>query len=286
MPQITKKQHYIPRFYLRNFSNNNKMIYQYDVSTDNSSFVSINSICYQNYLYEFKDENDELIYCNWIENILSKWEKEFSIIINSIKNKAKNKRNCKTRCFLTSKEKDFLAFFISLQSQRGSYYIKEIENKLEEKWGDVLEKNSCRNAALIASLPIYKPFNEVKDHKIISTFKTLRNMSFIIGFTDNGVFFTSDNPITMIYENNPNDIEEVIFPLASNLVLYMLKMEKSKANFKNRLYPMDENNINYINNVTISRCTRWIFSKNTFNDKDYNRIKKFKKYQLSKHQMN
>lgn len=286
MSETTKKQHYIPRFYLRNFSNDNKRIYQYDLSTDNSSIVPINSICYYNYLYEFKDENDKLLDSNLIENILSKWEAEFSNVINSIKNKAKNKRNCKTRCFLTSKEKDFLAFFISLQAQRDPYYIKEIEDKLEEKWGDVLEKNSCRNIALMVSLPIYRPFNDIKNHKIISRFKTIRDMSFIIGFTDNDVFFTGDNPVTLIYENNPDDAEEVIFPLASNLVLYMQKMEKSKANFRNRLYRMDKDSINYMNEITISTCERWIFSKNTFNDKDYNLIRKLKKLKLSKHQIN
>ncbi len=264
MTKITKKQHFIPRFYLKNFSDNGKTMYRYDKATENIASVSINSVCYQDNLYEFKDENDNLLYCNLIENILSTWEHEFSIVINSIKNKAKDKRNCKTNCFLTSKEKEFLSFFITVQNYRDPYYINELEEKFEQTWGDVLEKNSCRNAALIESLPLYKSIDEVKDHKIISLFKILRNMSFIIGFTNNDTFFTSDNPITMIYDTNPNDIEEVTFPLTSNLVLYMFKTEKSPKSFKNKLYCMDKDNINYINKLTISRCTRWIFSKVPF----------------------
>lgn len=266
MAEITKKQHFIPRFYLKNFSDNGKTMYRYDKSTGNIASVSINSACYQDYLYEFKDENDNLCYCNLIENKLSKWEHEFSIVINSIKNKAKDKRNCKTNCFLTSNEKDILSMFIAIQNYRYPYYLKELEGKYEQEWGDVLEKNSCRNAALIYSLPLYKSFYEVKKHEIISLFKILRNMSFIIGFTNNDTFFTSDNPIIMLYENNPNDIVEVTFPLTYNLVLYMFKTEKSPKSFKNKLCCIDKENINTINNHTISRSTRWIFSKVPFGE--------------------
>ncbi len=266
MAEITKKQHFIPRFYLKNFSDNGKTMYRYDKSTGNIASVSINSVCYQDYLYEFKDENDNLLLCNFNENMLSTYERRFSIALNSIKNKVENRSICNPYCFLTSKEKKSLSLFAAIQIYRSPDIIKEVEKGLDQIWGECLEKNSSRNAALMATLPFYKQISEMDNYEIMSLSKNLLNMSFFIGYTNNDVILTSDNPVIMSYCNNPKDIDEVIFPLTSNLVLYMQKNEKSQKNSKNRLCYMESSFVNYINNATMSRCRRWFFSKVPFGE--------------------
>ena len=70
--EITVKQHYIPQFYFRNFSEDQKRIYQINLKEITSSkLVPIESICFKKNLYELRDDNDEYIHRNMIENKLS-----------------------------------------------------------------------------------------------------------------------------------------------------------------------------------------------------------------------
>lgn len=72
---FTKNEHYIPRFYLRFFSPNEKQIYQYKIgSHETSKPVSINSICNEEHLYELRNESSEFICRNAIENTLNNYE--------------------------------------------------------------------------------------------------------------------------------------------------------------------------------------------------------------------
>ena len=54
---MKRKQHYLPKAYLRFFATQGKkssMIYAYFLATHECKYVSIDDICYQNYLYEHK----------------------------------------------------------------------------------------------------------------------------------------------------------------------------------------------------------------------------------------
>ena len=58
----TKKQHYVPRFYLKNFSNKNKdgyYIHCYDIDTNKTYPANIKNIAEEKYFYKIGDENFE-----------------------------------------------------------------------------------------------------------------------------------------------------------------------------------------------------------------------------------
>ncbi len=54
--QITKNQHYVPKFYLRNFLNANETLWVYCKLTEKYFQRSPNSICYEKWLYETRWE--------------------------------------------------------------------------------------------------------------------------------------------------------------------------------------------------------------------------------------
>ena len=93
--QFTKDEHYIPVFYLKQFSPDGDNIYQYDALNNivSPDVVPIKSICYKKNLYEFKNDSGEYVERNIIENSLRDYEAEFANTITRIKANAKNKDN-------------------------------------------------------------------------------------------------------------------------------------------------------------------------------------------------
>ena len=88
--KITKKQHYVPQVYLRGFSpeyhKDNKdlplskyTIYCHDLTARDQIMkaVPIKSICYNNYLYEVTGYEGEIVLPNYLEKVLSTFEKMF-----------------------------------------------------------------------------------------------------------------------------------------------------------------------------------------------------------------
>ena len=65
----TVKEHYIPQFYLKNFSFDKKNIYQFDILKGKQieNPVLIRKICFEKNLYEFKNEKGEFENRNLIE---------------------------------------------------------------------------------------------------------------------------------------------------------------------------------------------------------------------------
>jgi hypothetical protein len=75
----SKKQHYVPRFYLERFiDNNDDSLFALDKNSRKIFKKTISEICVQNYYYSFKEKDIEG-YNYVIEDYLSKKEYEFSI---------------------------------------------------------------------------------------------------------------------------------------------------------------------------------------------------------------
>ncbi len=100
----TRKQHYVPQVYLKGFSNCGNMINAY--WSDNNGIIKekcvpIESICRENYLYELKNDSNELIAINYIEKCLSVIEGEFSeyrnILLKKLLMKNTKKQNVSFR---------------------------------------------------------------------------------------------------------------------------------------------------------------------------------------------
>ena len=271
----TTEEHYIPQFYLKNFSQDGKRIYQYDVITgcQTSAPVAIRKICFEKNLYEFKDASGEFINRNLIERWLSIYECEFAKVFRSIQSKAKVESNYITRCFLSQKEKAFLIFFLSTLIVRDPEILQAAQDLAMDFFGNQVNEISARNIALQMCLPIYNKI-DIEDKNLLNeVMRRFEDMTFLIGVTDSDDIITSDSPV-MLKSDIPNifKYDEVMLPLSSNLVLYMFPCEAMPHNRYNRLFKLKQEDIEYINKVVASRCKRWIYSKSPLTEKQIESI--------------
>lgn len=271
----TKNEHFVPRCYLKNFSDDRDMINQFDILSSNkiSKPVPINSICCKKNLYEFKDENGDFIYRNLIENMLGTIDILLSNTINSIKRKAFDKRNLKTSCFLSLDEKLDLVICMSIQQLRTPSFINELENEFRRKYSEILEENSIRNMAILMSLPIYKVLDKNSKNLLFDYFDMFKNMAYTIGVAYEDCILTSDDPAILLYDNSHKKMEEVIFPLTSRLVLIMKPISEVPKGCKNKLVELNEEDILKINIRIVRTCKRWIYSKIALTDEQIKWIK-------------
>ena len=59
--QITKKQHYVPEFLLKNFCSSDGKFAAYNIQYKSYSRKSPAQVCYKDFLYETRNNNDEFI---------------------------------------------------------------------------------------------------------------------------------------------------------------------------------------------------------------------------------
>ena len=274
----TENEHFIPQVYLRGFSPDHKRVYQYDLLNWKAyPLISTRKICYQKNLYELENGDGDYICQNGIENLLSIYEGVYGELLAGIADKAQFDRNYNTQSFLTSKEKMLLIGFMSLQIIRMPYFIdtgKDIAIDLNKR----IQPYQARNFSILTSLPIYKQIDDEEKNLFSYVAEWFTDMSFTILRSNSHDIFTSDNPI-YIYSKNKNSKEvnvkpeKVIFPLTSNLVLYMLPIQKIKSEFKNRLYPLLPERICEIRKSIASASMRWLYSYHPLTDTEIKEIR-------------
>ena len=114
---MTKTQHYVPRFYLQNFTDDDGYLWVYDTQNECIKRVTPESICAENYLYETRFEHasekaGKFVIPNDIENIYSKYEGKFSSLIKKIQEICVPSQNENALIIHTS-EKEVLFSFIA-----------------------------------------------------------------------------------------------------------------------------------------------------------------------------
>lgn len=276
----TVREHYIPQFYLRNFSSDQKRIYQYEVGSNKpSKQVSIQSVCCEDNLYEFRNDDDKIIQRNLIEKSLAIFEGEFQNVISSIISKSRHKENFGTPCFLTQREKALLTFLVATLLLRTPTMLAEGQKAALEFFGDTISKQDAHNLVLQELLPIYEELDPRKKNALNSTLKWFENMSYQIGIMWCDCLITCDRPVVVHGDNNCFKPENVFIPLTPNLVLNMCTTKKTPAYLKNRLSCLDEFAVNVLNHEIIANCNRWIFSRYEITGKQIKLIEKIRKEQ-------
>ena len=253
---ITKKQHYIPQVYLRGFSpeyhkgdirlSKEYTIYFWDKGQNHiMKPVPIKSICYSEYLYEVTGNGGEIVCSNYLEKFFSIMERKFSEYRDILERKAFLKDNLKTKCFLSNKEKSFWATYIVIQILRMPLTLKLAEKVGFETWGDKINVKQAKNIARLFCLPF---FYEIKnDSKELQVFNALidpiKKMSFGIGVDKQAKIVTSDKPVFIHSKKYPCiEYGKIIFPITSELCLFLFGEEDKKHVPKNFLFNINENN--------------------------------------------
>ena len=242
---MVKNEHYVPRFYLRRFANNDK-IYAYDLEKDNLFQTNINKIGCNNYFYdvdsnvlkeslsEYKDIykipddifEKECEDIQFIEKALSRLEDKFSVLLN----------NFEMDYSIINDEEFLRTFFLFMHTQ--SIRTKGFRNGLEnianqtKTW---LEKLNIKNVNYPIEL-------EAKDIAKLNQIKELLSLSSVykkalsffdaydiyIGVNNTDIdFIISDNPMSYFLVG----FNDICFPVNSKLSIIM-QVKEVKDEFK------------------------------------------------------
>ena len=248
--QLTKKQHFIPRVYLRGFSiddnnitdNDKKRINYYDLINDEfKTDVKINTQCCEKNIYELTDEKGDQILPNYLEKALGLLEIQFPKYRDKLRGKAFIDDNYKTKSFLTHEEKVFWIVYMTLQLMRDPQILKATEEATIELLN--INTNQARNIARQLCLPLFNEINENSpESKLIDAFMNpMLNMSFAVCVDKEARFITSDKPVNVYSEKMPcKEYDFIIFPISAELCLLMFGGEEKGINGRNNLLPITD----------------------------------------------
>lgn len=283
MPQksnYTINEHFVPQFYLKFFSPDNAKIYQYKIKSRHpSKLVPIETICCEKDLYELKNDNNEFICRNLIENILGRFEGEFANVINSIVSKSRHEENYQIPCFLSTDEKMFLVIFVATSILRNPHMLKTAtECVVDHVQGRSrkVSSNTAFNTALLTCLPFDEEIGEESDNLLSRIIDKLLKMGFLIGVTSADRLYTSDNPIFFRGNVETFEIDEVVFPLTSNIVLFMYPINQLPIMKRNMAIHLTDKDVKDVNYKTILFCREWLYCKKTIKSRQINIIERLK----------
>ncbi|MEB8957943.1 DUF4238 domain-containing protein, partial [Bacillus cereus] len=149
---MVKKQHYVPRFYLKYFANEDKVDYYDKVLEKNLSNMHVDNVAQQKYFYDFSEEflesqqkvangsvDSRFFDKQFLEEHFSVLESQFARCFREINEKLNdqtNLLNCSLREILDEEDRIDLVFFIALQSIRVPAF-----RELSENFSDMLAEN-------------------------------------------------------------------------------------------------------------------------------------------------
>ena len=271
----TIKQHYVPQFYLKNFSNLNKKTYHincFDKITKENYQSKVSNVGMGKNFYSYEDDD--------FEDYFHEFESKTSKIINSL---VKNKKYK----ILNSKENRMaLSSFLLIQFTRTNE-VREILMELEEKIQDFI-KDKPESDDILAIKDYFEEdikkrhIGIIQDNHDELKFKFYNRKWILIENKTNIEFLTSDNPIARYNPYGSRGFDSpylhIFFPLSPKICLCLLDPYNysdflKKKNFSSdevihninivkSFSIIDEDKVHYINNLQIKNSTRHIFSKN------------------------
>lgn len=253
---MVKQEHYIPRFYLKRFSVNNRLSV-YDIQKDKLFKTNINKIACENYFYDldykslkevlneqkmiFNIPND--IYedsCNdtqFVEKALSGLEDRFSNLLYKFE---KNFKLIEYEEFLRT-----LFLFIYVQSLRTRSFRKGLENIASQtkSWIECLNNKVINFPIELESEEIAKRNQAMKLLSPSMIYKRsylfFEKYDFFIGVNKSYFdFIISDNPLLNMWLG----FNDICFPINSRLSIIM-QVKSAKEDFKICKVKSDENKI-------------------------------------------
>lgn len=278
-----KKQHVVPKFYLKGFSSDGERFYQFSGKRQKKTIVNIKDVCTRNYFYDISPESN-----HQFERELSVLEASQNRFLQSFLNQVREKK-----CNLDSEVRFNLLYFLLFMHIRGFCVRENISRAITESLNFSL-KMCLNNKSFIekkvmeeSGIQLSLNSNEIRDSLTKEGEKLLHSHLFdlpqvvakqlnltvffhiycIIKDKDvlgKSSFFTSDNPVFYkslvdngIYGQYGYLLPGTFFfmPLSYDVFAIIGDDEyrdKSKSNEKNDiiyLYTSDANTNNFINNI-------------------------------------
>ena len=274
----TEDEHFIPRLYLRGFSeiknikkkNEKALIWQFNLKTMQRIPVQVDvkDICFEKNLYELESDDGSIIAQNTIEKTFGKIEAQVSRVIQSIIEKSQNTNciNCPT--VLSDDDKSYLVIFINSLLYRDPKTIEKGIKYLQEA-NSGINTREARNITLLNLLPLGLNPEWDKNTIIRSANESLSGMAFQIGVIDDDLIITSDRP-SIIWPPKENELynrpRAVAFPLTSRLVLYLFPIESVDPIARNCFIKQTNEQVNDLCRYISVYARDWIFSRNLLTD--------------------
>lgn len=278
-----KKQHFVPKFYLKNFSSNKKNIWVYDKKTNNKFVSSINDIACERFFYDDEILDEIFDKTQHLEIEYSKLESETAPFFQTFLTNISSNDNYK----ISSEDRKTIANYLVSQIDRTkehreevARFTVEIYDKLQEigisqaqlfQMGfDVehIDKKELHLESIIAGIERRDSFAELLTDHIWMIYKNETDQS----------FYTSDNPLVKYghikdnLKSNEGYISpgiEIAFPLNPVYILILCDREYfyNYEHLDNSISPINSlSNIKFYNSLQINSCYRQIYSQeNKFN---------------------
>ena len=260
--QMTKKQHYLPQFYLDNFTNKNGKLWIYDRLKGNIFSSSPRDIACENYLYETRWENansklGEFVLPNQIEKQFAEQEGRYSKLLKRIVSICTNLQNEKA-LICNREEKEILASFVSNIFLRNPWSMRQAD--LDCVTDGIMDVEEIKSIDMILqsmglggteSLVKFSSKKIWLDEKYDGGIqqesqKMLRRMKFCFITSKNGEFVTSSFPVLNGIDETTEENQKITyFPLHPHIaVLYGNSMSRKAWN---RVTPMAGEDIDFLN---------------------------------------
>lgn len=259
----TVKEHYVPQFYLKNFTDNKGFLHVYDLEKNKYFSAKPESICFEKNLYETMWENanpklGKFVLQNNIENTFCGYECEFAKILTKILQVC-NPYQKSNALVLQEDEKDvFFRFIINLTIRHPQNMERLSLNEIEEN-NDVI----CQVRSLLNDMGLggTESLCYAANKKVMLTYEfensypfacleTLRKFNYSFFYADQGCFITSNNPVCVgddpaIADNDKTSIYVALSPKVS----VIFGNYKCSEKLKNKMICIDEKQVENINRI-------------------------------------
>lgn len=297
----TERQHYVPRFLLKNFTSEKQdHVFVFDKKEEKSFKTNVNNIAVEKNFYDIKIKGYNLT----IEPSLAELENYAADVIKKI-------ISSESLSSLKNKDYSILSLFIAVQYLR-TYYLRINMSRMNKK----LEKHLESMGVKPENVENFEQINEedLKKHTVSMIInyshefsKLILEKEWILTKTDfSNPFIISDHPVTLAnqYDHSPyGNIGfavkgiEIYIPISDTLSIFLMcpslarmirkskkqleeikknnsfTINESTKNFKPllNLYQALENNeilfsypenVKYKNHLQIAYSNRWVFSSN------------------------
>lgn len=282
--EIPKNQHYVPRFYLKEFATNEtygknkkQQVHIYDKEREKTELRNITSVATKYYLYSPKDANGNR--SRYMEDKLGRIENTISLIWNDFSNKFIDLEN--------NNIKKSVALFLSSLILRHPSNLNTNEDIREFLYKDILKHNPPNNkkvafiingeehpfdiSVLSNTITEYEKsmfFIENIDYFIAEYTEIFMQKKWSIITSEERTFITSDNPISV--HNNLTDIfglntkgTIILFPISPKRLLQLEDCVDSDEKIEVLYYPINKGHHSLYNHAIWNSSDKHIIASDS-----------------------
>ena len=277
---MTEKEHYVPQFYLRSFTNSEGKIETYDSAQKRFFSAYPKDLCFEKNTYEtpFEEANEKLggfVTRNDIEKIYSMYEYRFSKLLKVISQRCVPAQN-KNALILSSEEKDTLCKFVVNLLVRNPISMEQLRvDQLDDDFmtsdffislRDTLDEMNLGGAKSVCIAAQKKAMITAEFEESIPDYsaKKLREINFTFYYSKDGGFITSDNPVCYGTDRHLSDEDACLYLAITPNVAVIFGNYKNSKLYRNRMVSIEQKIVELLNQEIVKKrhFSRFVFANN------------------------